>query len=193
MKTDELIELCQWDFVSYKDASSISPTGRGVIPYQKIRLPLGSYNPDALPSLIQTDNFEIRIRPEPFGFYSWMPTSPEDRAVVLEHKVRPKPWTSHKPKNEERTNFVCSTIETLIDARSFLAGVSCVSERHDAEQFLIMFAVNSVNSVPIYLKCFIELEELFMRYQSKEQIVGCLDSVVDEILWERQCAFKPDR
>jgi hypothetical protein len=120
MEKQRLLELCQWDFVSYEAALAISPYKTDVIRYKKETDPFQATIPAT---------HEIKITTELFGFYSWMPTDKDDRAVVLEQKTQPKPWTDYKPKDLEQTQFICLTIEALVRERGFLVGVNCTGEQ----------------------------------------------------------------
>lgn len=178
MQQKRLVELCQWDFVSYSDAVATSPYGTDVIRYTKMREPLKIYDPSSRPTdIIEIQQYEIRVGTEPFGFYSWMPTCPSDRAIILAHKTKPKPWTTYKPENEEETNSICSIVERLIGHRGLLAGVSCIGEQLFAKEFLIMLAQAFSNPAPIFANFSVSEQEMF-RCQSQEMLVEYLQCLL---------------
>lgn len=185
MDQKRLLELCQWDFLSYEDAVSISPFGTDIIRYARMDSPIQLCNPPMHPpDVMQTEIHEIRVGTKPFGFYSWMPTSKSDRAFILEHKVRPKPWTKYMSGDEGQTKFICSVVETLIEQQGLLAGVSCIDGQF-VQEFLVMFARIFPNPISVFVNFSISEQEIF-ECQNKERLVEYLDFVVGVILRQRE-------
>jgi hypothetical protein len=186
MKNQELVELCKWDFLSYEAALAISPYGTNVIRYTKIQEPyLREAKPSTLPEFIPREHYEIRVGTEPFGFYSWMPSDNNARALVLEQKTKPKPWTDYKPKDEKYVDFISSTIEALVREHGFLAGVSCVGGQFFPEEFVIMFARSPLGQPPIYANFSVSEQEMFVC-QNQQQKIEYLDFIAGLIIHERE-------
>jgi hypothetical protein len=188
MDKTRLLEICQWDFLSYSEALSTSPFGTEKIRYSKMSEPLKVHEPSSLlPVLSQRDTYEIRIGRDPFGFFAWMPTCKDDRALVLEYKTKPKPWTAYKSRNEDQAKFISSTIEAIMGSQGFLVGVSCIGVQLFVEQFMVMFARNTLNPMPVAFTFYVS-HRLFFEYQSNDGKVEYLDGVASEILCQRkQC------
>lgn len=166
MEHKELLQLCQWDFLSGKDAIKGSGGDADILPYKK------------------GDKFCIaRIWLNPFGLYTWLPEDNDDRAIVQEHKVKPKPWTTHQPRNPEEVEFICSTIESICKDNGLLAGVSCVGNHLADENFIVMF-VKKDRDIPASFATFSVPEREMLRCSNKREQVQHLNRIADDIFHE---------
>lgn len=183
-----LLKLCQWDFTSYGEAIAASPYETDTIFYRKA--PLVAVKPldQPIDPVCTYTTHQLRIEREPFGFYSWLPTDATDRSIVLEHRVKPNPWTDFQPSENDAPliKFICSTVEGLIGERStFLMGnmgINCTREQGLAFQFVVMFAKRE-RSPAVFVNFAIPRESMICSESLK---IEQLDIWVDKILMSRR-------
>jgi len=174
MNLEEIINLCQWDFLTFGEALSISPDNCDGIRYIKFEELRHSSNLNSLISLPPI--FEIRISTEPFGFYSWMPTNENDRALVLEQKIYPKPWTDYEPENKIQIEFICSFIDSILREHGLLTGVACVANEKNSYKFLVMIRSG------IFVNFWITEEQLHEMENEKKYLCSYLGFISNQMI-----------
>ncbi len=165
-----LYDVCQWDFLSYDEALNLSPGRNEIIHYRK------DENPDSM--------FELEVLLEPFGFFSWLPSSANDVSLIMEYKLKPKLWTPFRVPQDElfHTRSIAQTIEQLLRQYDENAGVSCSGKRADGWEFLVGLARRK--STPARYAYFFVEDECLKMSQNPLQQVQYFDSLVYQILFQ---------
>lgn len=136
MNQQEMFDYCEWDFRSADEALSLSPNSLPIIRYQKFDPGASGIIQTVQAIKLKSTNCTLEVGTDPFGFYSWLPTDPEDKALLLSLKTKPKPYTRYIPTDGSQANMVCTLAENLFSERGLLTGVSCVKPKN----YIVMFA-----------------------------------------------------
>lgn len=145
-----LLKLCQWDFIEYANAVIFGTA------------------PDNLPVTRQLAGIG-RVHG---GFYSWLPRNTDDLAIVLQHKTKPKPYTTYQPPNGSQADAICSLTECLLRNQGYLVGISCISP----DTYRAMFAGSA--------KCltFLINPDTLKQITSVETLTNHLDNIASQLI-----------
>jgi len=189
MERSRIIEICQWDFLTYSEALDLSPHRKQIISYpQKPLTRVG----EPCSNEVSCEVRRLQIRREPFGFFNWIPINQDDRSLVLEFKVKPKPWTKYCPPNKQKqaqVTFITSTLETLLEANGFLVGASCIEDGLEDMNFSVAFARSESNRFPVFINFSIPHQEM-LECPTQQDKLNYLDLVCRYIIRQRDVVHR---